>query len=379
MVFVFWFSLSVLIYIYLGYPAALWLLSLFRRRPVAKGENLPRVTAVISAFNEERHIRETVENKLAQDYPADMLNVTVVSDGSTDRTDAIVEELAGPRVKLIRQTPRQGKTAALNRAVAESAADIIVFSDANSLYRADAVRNLVRNFSDPAVGYVTGKMVYVDAQGSLVGSGCSAYMRYENVLRALETQTASVVGVDGGVDAVRRALYEPMTADMLPDFVLPLRVAEKGYRVVYEENAFLQENALSRSTDEWAMRVRVILRSFHALWAMRAVMNPARHGLFAVQVISHKLLRYFAVFFQALVFAANVVLLDDGPLYVGLFIGQVLFYALAGGGWIVERAGGNAKIFLFPYYFCLLNGASFLALVKFLRGQKQVTWMPRKG
>jgi hypothetical protein len=112
---------------------------------------------------------------------------------------------------------------------------------------------------------------------------------------------------------------------------------------------------------------------------MRAVMNPRRHGLFAAQVVSHKLLRYFAVFFQALVFLANVALLDDGTPYIVLFAGQVLFYAFAAGGWVVERAGANAKAFLFPYYFCLLNGASFLALVKFLRGHKQVTWMPRKG
>ncbi len=171
----------------------------------------------------------------------------VISDASDDGTDEIVGRVASEhpgRVRLLRQEPREGKTAALNLAVPQARGEIVVFADANSIYGPDALRRLARNFADPAVGYVTGKMVYVNPDGSLVGDGCSAYMKLENWLRAQETRIGSVVGVDGGVDAVRRRLYRPMRADQLPDFVLPLAVVEQGARVVYEPDALLTEHAL---------------------------------------------------------------------------------------------------------------------------------------
>ncbi|TFG48181.1 MAG: glycosyltransferase, partial [Gemmatimonadales bacterium] len=181
----------------------------------------PRVTIIIAAFNEAEHIEATVRNKLAQDYPRDLLQILVVSDGSTDGTDEIVERIAAEetQLRLLKQTPRQGKTVAINGAVAEATGEILVFSDANSMYRPDALRMLMRNFADPEVGYVTGQMLYTNADGSLVGDGCTAYMRYENALRAIETRLGSVVGVDGAIDSVRRSLYRPMRPDQLPDFV----------------------------------------------------------------------------------------------------------------------------------------------------------------
>src|SRR5690606_20972471 len=160
-----------------------------------------------------------------QDYPAEKLEIIIVSDESEDGTDEIVKTTAAqdPRVRLIRQVPRQGKTSGLNIAMLDATGEIIIFSDANSHYQPDAIRQLVDCFNDPNVGYVTGKMVYVNEEGNVVGDGCSAYMKYENYLRSLESQVSSVVGVDGGIDAIRKALYQPMNADQLPDFVLPLK------------------------------------------------------------------------------------------------------------------------------------------------------------
>ena len=203
----FWCCLALGVYPYLAYPMLAWLVGQFLRRGVRTAPIQPRVTVVISAYNEARHIEGTIRNKLASSYTGE-LQVLVASDGSTDGTDDIVRSIAAVdgRVKLYRQEPRQGKTAALNRLVEAAMGEIVVFSDANSLYRPDTIERLVANFADHTVGYVTGRMVYVNPDGSTVGDGCTAYMRYENRLRTIETAIGSIVGVDGGVDAVRRAL-----------------------------------------------------------------------------------------------------------------------------------------------------------------------------
>jgi cellulose synthase/poly-beta-1,6-N-acetylglucosamine synthase-like glycosyltransferase len=263
--------------------------------------------------------------------------------------------------------------------VADARGEIVMFSDANSLHDAAALKNLVRNFADPAVGYVTGKMVYVDESGSLIGSGCDAYMRYENVLRALETRAGSVVGVDGGVDAVRRSLYDPMAPDMLPDFVLPLRVAGKGFRVVYEESALLHEHALSDAGDESRMRVRVTLRSLHALWTMKRLFLPWVGGFFSFQLLVHKLLRYAVGHFQVLILLANAALAVGNPFYRALFVLQSAFYLMAFAGHLLSRIGKSVSMCRYPYYFCLLNACAVIASWKFLKGEKKAVWQPRKG
>src|SRR3569832_175895 len=224
-----WLLLFLGFYPYVIYPVLIWLYGHSVNRRIARDESFhPRLTVVTAAFNEAQHIEATVRNKLAESYPRELLEIIVVSDGSADATDAIVQRIAAEdgRVRLLRQQPRQGKTAALNRALAEARGEIVVFADANSIYRHGSLLAIVRNFADPRVGYVTGRMQYVSPDGSVVGDGCSAYMRYENALRAAETRAGSIVGADGGVDAVRAYLYRPMRADQLPDFVLPLSVVE---------------------------------------------------------------------------------------------------------------------------------------------------------
>ncbi len=256
---------------------------------------------------------------------------------------------------------------------------MLVFSDANSLYDQDALRLLIRNFADPQVGYVTGKMIYVNPDGTTIGDGCSAYMRYENLLRELETGAGSVVGVDGGIDAVRKNLYRPMRADQLPDFVLPLDVVEQGYRVVYEPEAHLKEDALKGASDEYRMRVRVSLRALWALWDKRVLLNPVCYGQFTFQLFTHKVLRYLAIVFLVLVYAVNALLFRRGRFFALVFILQNLFYAAAAIGHRLERVGRSAGVLFIPYYFVLINIAAGHALVRFLRGEKQVLWTPRKG
>jgi cellulose synthase/poly-beta-1,6-N-acetylglucosamine synthase-like glycosyltransferase len=377
--FVFWISLAIIFYVYLGYPLLAHLFGKKWPLLVRKQAQEPYVSILIAAYNEADVIQATVLNKLQLNYPADKYEIIVISDQSEDGTDAIVTSFSETNVRLLRQEPRAGKTSALNMAIPEAKGEIIVFSDANSLYDPDALRKLVANFADPQVGYVTGKMIYVDADGSMVGDGCSSYMYYENFLRAAETRLGSVVGVDGGVDAVRKELYRPMRADQLPDFVLPLSVVEQGYRVVYEPEALLRETTLKDPADEYRMRVRVSLRALWALWDMRKLLGGQINSRFAWQLWSHKVLRYLCFVFLISAFVSNVFLLKSGDIYRLLLLLQVLCYAGALLMPWVENQGYRYSLLNFLRYFLLLNVASAHAFVKFLSGKKQALWTPRKG
>ena len=372
----FWLFLLLGIYPYILYPLFAKLAAAIAGRRIDRKAFTPRISILISAYNEAKHIEATVRNKLAQDYTGEC-EILVASDGSTDGTDEIVTRVAAddPRVRLVRQEPRQGKTAALNKLIELATGEIVIFSDANSLYRADTVRLLVENFADPSVGYVTGKMVYVNPDGSMIGDGCSAYMRYENWLRAVESSLGSIVGVDGGVDAVRRALYRRMSADQLPDFVLPLAVVQQGKRVVYDERALLQEDTLSDQGAEFRMRVRVALRALWALRAERVLLFGSAGLLFAWQLWSHKALRYMSFLPLAVACVLNAWLISAGPLYQLLLLGQGLFWVAT----LLGRAGFTWGPIRFSLYFLLLNVASALAFARFVRGERIVTWQPRLG
>ena len=355
-----------------------------RPNPVnTNAEHQPKVSILIAAFNEAKDIEATLLNKLALDYPSDRLEIMVISDESNDGTDDIIERVANSArfpIRLFRQVPRQGKTAGLNTLVPETNGEIILFSDANSQWDTQAISKLCSNFADPKVGYVTGKMVYVSEDGSLVGDGCSAYMKYENWLREKETRIGSVVGVDGGIDGMLKELYQPLRADQLPDFVQPLKVVEQGYRVVYEPQALLKEEALNDSASEFSMRVRVSLRALWALKDMRHMMNPFCNPVFAWQLMSHKLLRYTAFIPLATFALATLLLAPARGIYTLAFVGQVVFVALA---WIGNKREGKGQplsvIYSIPYYFMLLNVASCKACAVFLKGEKKVIWNPRKG
>jgi len=378
----FWTCLLLGLYPYVGYPALAWLFArLINRGVAADAGYTPAVTVVISAYNEDRHIRATVLNKLEQDYPSHLLDVIVMSDGSEDGTDDILREICTthPRVRFFRQEPRAGKTSALNAALGHVQSEVVVFSDANSIYRPDTIRRLVANFADSSVGYVTGSMRYVNPDGSLVGDGCSAFMRYENWLREVETRIGAVVGVDGGVDAVRRALYRPMRADQLPDFVLPLTVVEQGARVVYEPEAILNEDTLTTQSSEYRMRVRVALRAFWALWDKRGLLNPLRTGVFALQLWSHKALRYLSFLPLALTIVLNWVLVSHGFIYILGIAGQVMFALMLLLAHRGRREVGGLALPAYCDYFALVNWASAVAFLQFLRGEKKVIWQPRQG
>jgi cellulose synthase/poly-beta-1,6-N-acetylglucosamine synthase-like glycosyltransferase len=373
-------SLLLIVYVYIGYPLMAWFLShtINKETPISNEQN-PSITIIISAYNEEQVIAHTLRNKLSLEYPHALTEVIVVSDGSTDRTDIIVGEFAREGVRLIRQEPRQGKTSALNLAVAEAKGEILLFSDANSQWHPNAISMLVRNFADPEVGYVTGKMIYTNPDGSPVGDGCTAYMKYENLLREYESGFGSVIGVDGGIDAVRKSLYRPMQPDQLPDFVLPLMVIAQGHRVVYEPGAILNEETLSSQDSEFRMRVRVSLRALWAIHDMRQLLNPLKYPATSWQLFSHKVLRYLAWMPLAACFIVNPFIMLGSSFYTSIFFLQITFYSLAVVGYGMRRSTSMPIIVTAPYYFILINAAAAMSLARYLKGEKQIIWNPRCG
>lgn len=371
--------LFLVAYVYLGYPAMARGMAWILARKVTKGAIEPQVTVLTAAYNEEECIGETIRNKLALDYPREKLEVIVISDASNDATDEIVRGYESEGVRLLRHETRAGKTSALNLAVPVARGEILIFSDANSIYDRHALRRILENFYDPKVGYVTGKMIYANPGQSAAGDGCGAYIRYENGLREIENFLGSVVGVDGGIDAVRKSLYRPMAPDQIPDLVLPLKVVEQGFRVVYEPAALVRENALNGGDEEYRMRVRVSLRSLWALWEMRHLLIPWKYGVFAWQLISHKVMRYLCFLFLLGAFVCNLMVWNEGLLYTILLVLQCIAYLSAWISWHLEKKGVRVKTLFVPYYFVLVNLAAAHAFLKFVLGRKQPIWTPRKG
>jgi cellulose synthase/poly-beta-1,6-N-acetylglucosamine synthase-like glycosyltransferase len=336
------------------------------------------VTVLIPAYNEAQHIAATVQNKLEQDYPSEQLEIIVISDGSTDGTDEIVRQFSSRNVRLIRREQRQGKAAGLNEGVRHASGEILIFSDANSLFAPDAIRRMTENFADPEVGYVTGNLTYKIRSDGIAGNGCSAYMKYENALRRLETRAGSIIGVNGGVDAIRRELYKDVPRQLITDFVLPLHVISTKHRVVYDERVHSSEVANSELGSEFRMRTRVGLRALRGIAYMRRLCNPVNYPWTAFSLISHKVMRYFGFLFLPIVFLTNLMLVSTS-VYAALFIVQMIVYLLALVGWRRELSGPFRKLTLIPAYFLISNAAFTVAAIKFLQGETMATWQPRAG
>jgi cellulose synthase/poly-beta-1,6-N-acetylglucosamine synthase-like glycosyltransferase len=374
----FWILASLVLYVYAGYPLLLWALrAVLGVRPVACGTSEPAVTLIISAFNEVDVIRLKLQNSLALEYPADKLEIVVVSDASDDGTDEAVQRCDDARVRLLRMPERGGKTVGLNAAAQMARGEILIFSDANAMYCADAVRSLVRNFDDPEVGAAVGESSYIDSANSAEKSE-SAYWRYETAIKRLETQLGSVVGGDGAIYAVRKECYRPMAADALSDFVNPLQVVEQGRRCVYEPDALSVEEAAGSFDREFRRKVRIVNRAWRAMMSMKSMLNPFRYGLFAWALVSHKVLRWLVPMFLVVMVAINLALLGQHPVYTVTLIGQLLFYGLGAVGALARRQSNLSLPLYIPFYFCLVNIASLRGIIESYRGKTYATWSPAR-
>jgi cellulose synthase/poly-beta-1,6-N-acetylglucosamine synthase-like glycosyltransferase len=371
---IFWLSVAAFCYAYAGYPLLLVVVSRLRPRIVRRADWTPSVSVVITAYNEERDLAAKLENTLALDYPQDRLEVIVASDCSTDRTDAIAQEFAARGVRLIRQPERLGKTAAQNAAVEQARGEIILFSDATTHYQPDVLRVMMPSFADQSIGCVAGRLIYVDPAQSSVGRGARSYWGYETLLKRHESRISSLIGVSGCLYAVRRAAYVPLYHEACSDFIIATKMVEQGLRAVYEPDAVCTEETHSRADKELSMRVRIITQTYTDLWRHRALMNPLRGGFYAVQLLSHKVLRYLVPVFLLITLIASALLAPRSLFYGVMFIAQLCFYLAAALAWALERAGMRLPLLALPQYFVLANLASLLAFYKFARGERYARW-----
>jgi cellulose synthase/poly-beta-1,6-N-acetylglucosamine synthase-like glycosyltransferase len=373
---IFWTSFTLVTAVYFGFPVALLARRSLRGERKGEGE-LPAVTLVVSAFNEAGVIREKLENALGLDYPKPLFEVLVISDGSDDGTDGIVQEYAERGVKLCRQNVRQGKSAGLTRFVPEANGEILVFSDANSIYSPDALRKLVRHFADPQIGFAVGYQRYVDDESATYESE-SLYWRYETWLKVQESRVGSVVCGDGAIYAIRSELFEPLRADDINDFYLPLRIIARGYRGVFDKEAMCTERTAEDFAGEFRRKARIVNRSLRAVCRVPEVLNPFQVGGFAFQLLFHKVLRWFVPLFLVSMLASSGLLAWSGDVvYAIVLLGQLMFYGVACLRWVPVI--GDLKPVYVAYYFCLVNVAAAVGVLGCLLGRSISTWRPERS
>ena len=373
---VFWIGAAALFYTYAGYPLLLVVMNRLRARFVRRADWTPGVTMIITAYNEEGALATKLEDTLALDYPQDSFEVIVASDCSSDRTDEIARTFEARGVRLYRQRERLGKTAAQNAAVEQASGEIIVFSDATTLYQRDVLRILVPNFADPSVGCVSGRLIYTDSAGSSVGHGTRSYWSYESFLRTYESSVCSLIGVCGCLYAVRRSDYVPLYHEACSDFVIATKMVEQGLRAVYEPGAICSEETNIQANKELKTRVRIITQTFADLWRNRRMLNPLTSGFYAVELLSHKVMRYLVPLFLFAVLAASAVLAPRSISFSLILAAQIGFYGAACLAWLLERSGLHSRLLAIPHYFVLGNLASVIAFYQFLRGERYVRWEP---
>jgi glycosyltransferase involved in cell wall biosynthesis len=367
----FWGSLGALAWTHAGYPLAMGVLARKRPRPVRKAEQTPSVSLVVSAHDEEAVIRRRVENALALDYPLENLEVVVASDGSTDLTDAIVGEMAAenPRVRLL-QCPREGKVAAQHRAVRGTSSEVVAFTDANSEWKSDALRALVRNLADDEVGYVCGQLRLETPDGANMEG---AYWRYEMWVREQESVASSITAGNGAIYAVKREAYVEDDPKFGHDFGFPYLMEQIGRRAVYEPEAIAVEKPAAEPEDEYGRKVRTISRALGHILTGRAF-RPTR-PLYLAQLVSHRVLRYSTGILHVALFVSNVLLVARAPFYRLFLVLQLAGLALAGAGKARLPIPG-ARL---AYYYFVVTKATAAALLRYLRSGTPQTWDKAKG
>jgi cellulose synthase/poly-beta-1,6-N-acetylglucosamine synthase-like glycosyltransferase len=362
---VFWAAVFLIVWAHALYPLAAAALARVRRRVVRTGEVTPRVAIVVAAYNEESVIERRLENLLALDYPADLVEIVVASDASSDRTDELVAAVAArePRVRLLR-CPRGGKVAAQNLAVAQSDADVVAFSDANATWDPSALATLVRNFADPDVGYVCGRMTIESSDGR---NKEGTYWRYELKLRASESKLGSITGGNGSIYAVRRADYVDVDSRFGHDLAFPYLFAQRGRRAVYEPQAVAREKATPTNEDEYRRKVRM----FEHCWLIvgRGKMLRRQRPGYVLALVSHRHLRYASGLLHVVLLAANIAI---------VVVGGAWIYWVALAGQLALLGAALAGVGIARYY-VLVTWATVVALWRALRHGVPPVWEKAEG
>ncbi|MDD4861198.1 MAG: glycosyltransferase family 2 protein [Candidatus Omnitrophica bacterium] len=371
----FWLILAVIFYTYAGYALILFLLSRVIKKPVSKDQSTPKVSVIISAFNEEKNIEKKLNNLLAIDYPMDALEILIGSDGAWDKTDQIISHFPSSQVRFYKFIRNLGKPSVLNDLVKEAHGAIVVFTDVRQEIHPKSIRALVANFADPAVGCVSGELYFkaeTEAQKGTIGRGMGVYWNYEKFLRKRESEIGSMLGATGAIYAIRRKLFPYIPDDILvDDMFVPLAIISQGYRAVFESEARAFDRPSEEGREEFTRKVRTLAGNFQLFVQFPHLFHPFKSPV-AWQFFSHRLLRVTAPFFLILLFVINLFLVTQ-PFYLICFVLQSLFYGVAAGE-AMKKGRNKRGIGYIAYTFCLLNAAAFAGFFRFLRGGQKAAW-----
>lgn len=377
-------SLFIVFYTFAGYGILLYFIIKIKR--AVKGgkpsitENaslLPTCTLIVAAYNEEYFIKEKIDNSLLLNYPQGKLKLLFITDGSSDKTPDIIAQY--PQIQLLHQPQRAGKIAAVHRAMEYVDTDTVVFTDANTFLNKDALVKICRHYSDATVGAVAGeKRVQIDENADASAAGEGFYWKYESALKKWDSELYSVVGAAGELFSVRRSLYQPVKADtVLDDFMISMLIAAKGYRIVYEPEAYATETASENVSEELKRKVRIAAGGIQSIIRLKKLFNPFPYPILSFQYISHRVLRWtITPFLLILSFILNGILaFEPGATGIRLLLfAQVLFYLLALLGFIMEKRQLRIKVLFIPYYFCVMNYAVLAGIIRYLSSTQSAVW-----
>lgn len=382
MIIAFWISLFVIIYTFIGYGIVLYIFVKLKRlftKPVNYGiaSDLPTVTILVAAYNEEELIVEKVNNTLALNYPKDILQILFITDGSTDKTVEKIENCNG--VTVLHQDGRAGKMAAIKRAIPFINGAITIFTDANTFLNKDAVLELVKHYQNPKVGAVAGeKRIFVEEKADASSAGEGFYWKYESALKKWDYELYSNVGAAGELFSIRTSLYQPVESDtIIDDHMIAMRIAEKGYIIAYEPNAYATETASANTKEELKRKIRIAAGGMQSILRLKKAANPFYYPVLTFQYISHRVLRWtITPLLLIAVFVLNVyiVLNLDTLIYQLILCGQISFYLLSIMGWLFESKNIRIKVFFIPYYFCVMNYAVLAGIIRYFKKNQSAAW-----
>ncbi|MGL1889136.1 MAG: glycosyltransferase family 2 protein [Reichenbachiella sp.] len=379
--YLFWASIGLILYTYVGYGIVLYFLVKTRGskiNPIVFQEDkseLPALTHIIAAFNEEDYIEEKIENALALDYPPEKNIVWVVTDGSDDSTPDLVKRFEN--VRLFHQDERMGKINAVNRVMPLVKTPVVVYSDANTILNQESLKNITRHYKDENVGCVSGeKRVRQEGSDEASSAGEGMYWKYESFLKKFDYHLYSVVGAAGELFSIRTSLFEEINRDtLIEDFFLSLSIAQKGYKIAYEPEAYALENSSDSVKEESKRKIRIAAGGHQAISRLLPLLNIFKYGWLSFQYISHRVLRWTVTPLALLVaLVSNILLFNTHVIYQALLIAQIGFYALSYLGYVFQKRKIKVKALFVPFYFTFMNVSVFQGFVRFIRGKQSVVW-----
>ncbi|NML19338.1 glycosyltransferase family 2 protein [Pseudoflavitalea sp. G-6-1-2] len=380
--FIFWFSIGLIFYSYIGYGMLVWVLvrikKMFAKQPVARAEEeYPMVALVVAAYNEQDFIEQKIANSLQLDYPKHRLELIFITDGSNDLTPEIIRKY--PEITLMHSPERRGKSAAMNRAIRQVSAPYVIFCDANTLLNKECVKMIVRHYADPRVGGVAGeKRIWQNSADAAAAAGEGLYWKYESYLKKLDSDLYTTVGAAGELFSVRKDLFEAAPeGTIIEDFVQSLKLCVNGYVVRYEPQAYAAEAPSASIKEEMKRKVRICAGAFQAMILLKPLFNIFRYPVVSFQFISHRILRWTlcpVALITTLLSNIAIVFLAPTTFYVGVLFLQSLFYMLGITGWIFASRNIRLKAVYIPFYFLFMNISVFMGFSRFVKKKQTVLW-----